>query len=319
MVKKNKKKESVIEFRRSVEFPPIDELYVDIFDNFKHEGLTISEINSVLPKKIKEYFKEIREDQKKKFSKFTKNELTEYKNYTKFYVQNIKKKNAKFEFKHNKVHELILIDAQNSLSEGRFQRFVRVNSLILLISEFEYFLTRILDLTFSIQPKALKFKDKKISFDDFLDYGKDDVVNKEIDRELDRIMHEDIIDIANILNKKFKLNLKKKKDWKLFSERFYRRNLLVHNRGKINKKYIDKTGRKSEKKYLTVDDAYLNDSIGMMIKYAAVIGNYLIKKFQKNKRTALLNRHQIMCAHLPEEHDSGEEAPSDVFVHHKIA
>jgi len=299
--------------------PKIDELYVNIFENFKTECGAVSRLNQVLPTKIKEYFLDLEKQKIEKINalkKSEKKELHDYVDFCKKIGSDVEKGN--FQFKHRNVYKIIVDELHNSVFEGRFQRFVRVNSLILLVSEFEYFLTRIFDLTFSIQPNALKSKDKKISYEDFLNNEKmDGVINKLIDKELDLIMQEDIDHVANILKKKFKLDLPKRQDWKKFSEIFYRRNLLVHTRGKIDRKYLEKTKSKITRKYLIVDEKYLTESISIFLKYAADIGNYFIKKFHRSAPSTLLSRHQIMCIFLPEEHESGEKMSSSFLVHHK--
>lgn len=298
--------------------PKIDELYVNIFENFKTECGAIFSLNQVLPTKIKEYFLDLEKQKNEKINALKKSEKKEIENYFDFHTKSgINKEKGNFQFKHRNVYRIIVDELHNSIFEGRFQRFVRVNSLILLVSEFEYFLTRIFDLTFSIQPNVLKSKDKKISYEDFLDNEMDEVLNKLIDKELDLIMQEDIDHVANILKKKFKLDLPKRQDWKKFSEIFYRRNLLVHTRGKIDRKYLEKTKSKITRKYLIVDEKYLTESISIFMKYASDIGNYFIKKFHKSTPSTLLSRHQIMCVFLPEEHESNEKMPSSILVHYK--
>ena len=50
-------------------------------------------------------------------------------------------------------------------------------------------------------------------------------------------------------------------NWNEFKERFYRRNIIIHNSGKPNKLYRTKTGYDGEDERLTVSKVYLKDSI----------------------------------------------------------
>ena len=45
------------------------------------------------------------------------------------------------------------------------------------------------------------------------------------------------------------------------TERFYRRNIIIHNNGIVNEKYREKTGYKGKDEILDVSEEYLNKSL----------------------------------------------------------
>jgi len=279
------------------EEPTISDRYDNILNDFKLELDALVKLNEVIPQKIKEYFIS---DKMPKES-FTDEEISEFKNFETFGTENNDSDSKTFEFSSQKVFDAIFNSQENFIFEGRFQRFVKVNSLIFLVSEFEYFLKRTLDLTFSITPEILKTKSKTIDYESLIDTEPESVLHKILDKELDEIMLKDIQDLSKYLENTFNLFLKKQKTWDEFKERFYRRHILIHNRGQIDKKYNEKTSQDHDFHYLTVNEKYFKKSIKLFDDYSILITNFLKDKFS-SKEKLKLERHSISCVRLPEEH-----------------
>ena len=121
---------------------------------------------------------------------------------------------------------------------------------------------------------------KSITFEEI--FGVEDIKDVKqqiIEKEIFSMINQDIVDIAKHFERDFKANLDQFVGWKKFKERFYRRNIIVHNSGYPNKLYRLKTGFKGKDKRMTVSQNYLNDSIKLFDKTALEITNHFFNKF----------------------------------------
>ena len=64
-------------------------------------------------------------------------------------------------------------------------------------------------------------------------------------------------------------------------ERFFRRNVVVHNHGIVDKKYRNKTGYKDKETVLEVSKYYLDETIRLFNTAANRLSNDLEIKFSK--------------------------------------
>jgi|SRR5215216_35652 len=79
------------------------------------------------------------------------------------------------------------------------------------------------------------------------------------------------------------INLQSNTDnWNALRECFQRRNILMHNNGRVNTTYRKKTG-KNPIEHLSVDERYLSKSITLFETYCNEITDRLLQKFAKNK------------------------------------
>ena len=176
--------------------------------------------------------------------------------------------------------------------------FWRVNGLIFLLSEFEFAIKRTLDLTFSIKPEILKNKEKVLTYEEVLGQTEEEVYGKIIDKELEMYLNLDIKKMGEYLKDTFSCPITENSDWLEFCELFYRRNLLVHNRGKVNDVYRNKTQTNPSRQYLTVDEEYLKRTLELLHSYAHKIIEFLSDKYSKFPPSKL-HRHEVICDRLP--------------------
>ena len=127
---------------------------------------------------------------------------------------------------------------------------VRVMSLVFLVTIFEEFLKKNLTISFRKRPEALRSCQKNLSYEELLKFNdileaREGIIEKE-----NAIVNEDIETISEYIQKKFGidiaiishedgqkihkhaltlLKIDKPYNWSDFKERFYRRNLIVHN------------------------------------------------------------------------------------------
>lgn len=80
-------------------------------------------------------------------------------------------------------------------------------------------------------------------------------------KEVDGIGYGSIDDVSSYLERKLNLLLSEFDEWEALREINYRRNLLIHNRGKTNDLYCKKTGYKQKNRKLTTDYDYLAKAI----------------------------------------------------------
>lgn len=181
-----------------------------------------------------------------------------------------------------------------------------------LISFFDYFLKSSLMCFLLHEPRALKPSKRQITFEEVLNYNNYDelflfMVEKELDDEFRKniegikiyIINRYQIDLENISNYKlpadifsqskytdkerieFQSFLESKRQsisWDSLREIYYRRNLIVHNDGKINQDYINNFKADNGNGYLLTDNNYVNNSFFIFIYYANFFYEKMISK-----------------------------------------
>jgi hypothetical protein len=141
-------------------------------------------------------------------------------------------------------------------------------SLVYAVALFEDFIQKTLLITFKNIPEALKTCQKSVTYEDLLEYGDiEKAINAITEKEL-LVVNEDIEEIKNYIVKKFSIDVSKFVNWNDFKERFYRRNIIVHNSGMPNKLYREKTGFKGENTSLNATKEYLKESINLFLAMA---------------------------------------------------
>jgi hypothetical protein len=167
-------------------------------------------------------------------------------------------------------------------------------SLVYLVAVFENFIQRVLMISFRKRPETLRTSQKNLNYEELLKFSDMSAIREGIIEKEIMVVNEDIEDIRKYIKKRFgidisefvedsekiqlfikmKLGLEISKtfDGTEFKERFYRRNLLVHNSGMPNKVYRQKTGYKSENERLKVSMEYLMESISLFSQISMNIG-----------------------------------------------
>lgn len=163
----------------------------------------------------------------------------------------------------------IPLDTQNEFDKHTYQlivrsmsaEIVRDMSLVYIVALFEGFLQKVFHISFEKKPQALRTCQKNMTYEELLKFKDiDDARKGMIEKEI-MIVNEDIEDIKRYVQRKFGIDISEFVNWSDFKERFYRRNVLVHNSGMPNELYRLKTGYKGEDKRLTVSMEYLTESI----------------------------------------------------------
>jgi len=104
-----------------------------------------------------------------------------------------------------------------------------------------------------------------------------------IQKEINKFSYLDIEQIAQMLMDKFNINLKEEFEyWKQLRESYYRRNIIVHNDGKISSTYLRKLELPNEElnKELICDNDYLGECCRNIQTYIDFISSSIKKKFK---------------------------------------
>lgn len=234
-------------------------------------------LNGTLPNLFTEYFLEWSDSLNRKILNFNYKENREYRKFL--------KQNANPDVKSTKLHQQKVMKFV-----GEHVRFVQYNhhieffikemALVYLITQFENFLKDLLLTGLKKKPEIF-ISDKLTETKHLFTVNTLEEAQKiVVDEILDDLMRKDIEKINKFLKEKFKLELSKLKDWKKFTERFYRRNVIIHNDGYPNDIYREKTGL--NKKYrLFVTDSYFKETLNLFDNYSHTITDHIESKLGK--------------------------------------
>lgn len=164
----------------------------------------------------------------------------------------------------------------------RFNKFIRDMSLVYLIAEFESFLQGVLTIAFQKKPEALTSSQKSITFEELMKFNDiNNVKQRIVEKEALSVINQDIEDVNDYFKQKFNTDLSQfTTNWKKFKERFYRRNIIIHNSGMINMIYRAKTGYKGKSRRLIVSRNYLKDSIKLFQNMGFNISEHFSNKLK---------------------------------------
>ncbi len=164
-----------------------------------------------------------------------------------------------------------------------YPKIVGNMSLVYLVAEFESFLKKILTISFEKRPETLMTCQKSITYEDLIRLGTPDAIRERIIEKETSIVNDDIEEINKYFKQRFNVDLSNIVNWRKFRERFYRRNVIVHNSGMPNQLYRLKTGYKGKQKPLAVSENYLDKSLKLFDKMAYKIALSFHNKFEASK------------------------------------
>ncbi len=160
--------------------------------------------------------------------------------------------------------------------------YIHDTSLVYLISVFEVFLKDCIKLVFNNEPRMLKTP-REMTHKEILESETiQELKNKILEKEVKLVIDKDIDRMGKILADDFKLHLIQKENWSDFTERFYRRNVIVHNNSIPDEKYHKLTG--SDAQILKTDQDYILKSIDLFKEYAEDIAKSFKKHFSSQQK-----------------------------------
>ena len=175
-------------------------------------------------------------------------------------------------------YHLVLEINRDMLNKIEIPLFSRNMCLIYLITKFEEYMKKCLRIYLIYRPNIIS-KEKTLEYETiFLCKTIEDIILKIIEKELDGNFHGGIDDINKYLKKKFEIDLHQLSNFNKFKERFYRRNIIVHNEGICNEIYNKITNMGIVNQPLVTGDQYLNESFILFIEYSDSFRKFIEQK-----------------------------------------
>jgi hypothetical protein len=272
------------EFKKKNESP-----YFMAFHNFESELSLLRELNKKLLKSARKTMAKELEKSARKLGSSTNRTLGDIKKAIDLILSAIKEDRNGEKNKERSVKINLSKKAQGTFLElmraysypTGLSRFTRSMSLVYLVVEFESFLRSILQTTYKARPEVLMYCQKTMTYGELIISASiDDTKQQVIDKESSAVINQDIEEVNQYLEQKFNLDLAKSKYWKEFKERFYRRNVVVHNSGMVDRLYRLRTGYRGKDKILDITESYLRDSINLFEGIAFEISSHFYEKFK---------------------------------------
>lgn len=163
---------------------------------------------------------------------------------------------------------------------GEAHRAIGEKTIVNCLQIFEEYFSSILKILILKKPEAY-FYEKTIKYSSLINRDLDDVKNELINQEIVALMYG-VSETIEKINQVHKLRLEKYQDiWDAYIELDLRRNIIVHNEGKVNHQYLSSLPKRypqmQEGTLLTCDDIYVTKSIENLIKFAYLL-YYLISE-----------------------------------------
>jgi hypothetical protein len=157
-------------------------------------------------------------------------------------------------------------------------RTIGEKTIVNCLQIFEEYFSNILKILISKKPEAY-FYDKTIKYSSLINKNIEDLTNELINQEVGKLMYA-VSETIEKANQTHKLKLERHQDiWNAYIELDLRRNIIVHNEGKVNQQYLaglpEKYTKPQEGTQVTCDDIYVTQSIESLIKFAYLL-YYLI-------------------------------------------
>lgn len=162
------------------------------------------------------------------------------------------------------------------------------NTLIMLIIRFEEFISNVIASIFTLYPNKY-LKNQSVTFLEISNLGIDEVKENILRRETESIMHQSYVEWFKLFES-HKMNFEKYEyETKQLKELYARRNILVHNAGKVNAIYL-KNVPDSDKKIdeqLIADEKYLEMAFNIIKKIIFAIIIEASKFYEDGKEDLL--------------------------------
>lgn len=260
------------------------EPYKEAFIAFFRSLVMLRELNKELPKSIKSVVKRRERailEKEKQLDEDSKKQLAELASRLRNRLEGGKNSVIRsFDEYTESVRELLSEILKTAELSYRSADFIRDMSLAYLIAEFESFLRDVLKITFQRKPEILSTSQKSITYEDLVRFKQiDDALHHIIEKEASSIVNNGIEKINKYFADRFKAMMSTYTEWNEFKERFYRRNIIIHNAGIIDRAYKLKTGYKGKDKRMYVSKEYLQKSFKIFEDVSFSVSEHFDSKF----------------------------------------
>jgi len=162
-------------------------------------------------------------------------------------------------------------------------------SFVMLISYFDYLMSDIIWCYYKTFPGALRGKDLSISISDLRRCGdKDEAVDYILGKKVDSVLYGPLTNQLSFFSSEFRIGLNKRiVKWDAINEAVERRNLIVHNSGIVNRRYITNVKKLAkgikQGDVLSVDARYLKNMLEEVFLAGIVLAENCWRKWFKKK------------------------------------
>lgn len=241
----------------------------------------VSTMNIILPRLIRLYtllsykgaleeYQTLNKDEKESFDKIVhewSKAIAGKRNFSDFTIPD------------EKFAKLLLKLADGKTMEPLYIIAFRNMMLSHLISNFEDFIGKNLDIVYNLKPKALS-SSKNFTYEEILRYETmEDLRHMMIKKEIDSVLNIGIEGIQDYFVHRKWLDFSKEPNWQRLIECFLRRNCIVHNNSIPNEDYIKKVKPTVKPSTLDVDEEYLAKVAELLQTYAISIKTFFEEKF----------------------------------------
>ena len=253
--------------------------YYDFCEELEYVGT----FTKIIPKMTSDFFNIQKEQLNKKILLLDDEGKKEFVRYKKWHEMIAKQKkfdkDQKLTITHKKLAKILNLRDEKFIHESQFGWFFRKMCIVYLVSNFNEFLKNIISYTFLGYPELVK---NRIELDFKELFETSEISELQMDKssiQSEFIIHQGIDGINKNFKKIFKLNLSKKKDWNSFRDIFYRRNIIIHNQGFVNKLYLERMKKSEEDVDIRITEQYLVNSLVLFEKYSNHIWKFFNKKY----------------------------------------
>jgi len=162
-------------------------------------------------------------------------------------------------------------------------------SFVMLISYFDYLISDIIWCYYKAFPGALSGKELSITLNDLkMCSDKDEAVDYILSKKVDSVLYGNLSNQLNFFSSELKIGLNKRiVKWDIINEAVERRNLVVHNNGIVNRRYINNVKRLAkgikEGDVLNADDRYLKNIFEEVFLAGIVLTENCWRKWRKKE------------------------------------
>lgn len=148
-------------------------------------------------------------------------------------------------------------------------RYLMEMVVVYLVTIEEAFVADYLRALFHVRPSLLRTEKKlDLTFEEASDLDSYEALRNYLeDSAIEPLTRGGIDELSSYLKKRLNLRLEEFPDWGRVREASYRRNLIVHNKGEVNKTYRDKTGYKGADGYLDIGKPYVSNLANAIVDF----------------------------------------------------
>jgi hypothetical protein len=214
------------------------------------------------------------------------------KKLEKFYGGILKVKGRKdgIEISESEAELIRKIIKENTENYQQLLPFFRSQMLIFIVSLFEFYVKDAIEYMYSKNINSLKTKDKSIDYEKLLSFSNmDEILHYIVEKESFSIGFLSYDDLTNYLIKKWKINLNDTEILRESIEEIFQiRNILVHNRGKVNRTFLQKVTNATYKidDSVEITDITLLNAVTLLTVQVRFLDLCVLKKYPLPENSA---------------------------------